>query len=455
MTPESFWNNKTPDQRLEYILKLNKKEKFNIGLSNAEKRYDKLTVSRLIDAIQLSIGPKSSSSKSEFSTGATASVSIHSKMINWKELVDEAAAIAESAVSDELDIVISFDDTGSMSSVRKQVRHNVNDLVKKLFINIPKLRVGCIIHNDYCDAPRHIFVQDFTSNRGEIEKFINRDSPCGGGDAPECYELALHEASKMSWKANRRALIMIGDEIPHELGYSYGSQSCRFDWKRETETLSNMNVKIYGVQALGSSRSRSFYEAISNMSGGIKLDLSQFQHISTYINAIAYHQAGQLDTYQASDPVFSTNIALKNMFTRLKGGSSTLSGDKIELLSKFQVMEVSKAMPIQDFVNANGCTFKRGKGYYSLIGRTADGKANSETIQANKEVFFVDRKTGEIIADTNWCRNQLGIPYGIKGTIRPLSIPTVIEKYEVFIQSNSYNRVLDPGCRFLYELEHK
>ena len=358
-----------------------------------------------------------------------------------------------STVSDQLDLVISFDDTGSMSSVRKQVRNHVNELVKQLYQDIPKLRVGIIIHNDYCDMPRHIFTQDFTSNLSEIEKFVNRDSPCGGGDAPECYELALHEASKFNWQSDRRALIMIGDEVPHTVGYRYGSHTNNIDWRKETLALAAMDVKVYGVQALGRRSSNHFYDDISRMTGGIKLDLSQFQHISTYINAIAYHQSGQLDAYQSSDPSFNTNLALKNMFNKLKGGSGSISSDKIELLSKFQVMKVDSEMEIRNFVEANGCTFSRGKGYYQLIERTEDGKANSEIIQANKEVLFVDKSTGETISDTNWCREKLGVPYGIKATVRPLGMPDVMSKYEIYIQSNSYTRKLDRGTKFLYELE--
>jgi hypothetical protein len=88
-----------------------------------------------------------------------------------------------------------------------------------------------------------------------------------------------------------------------------------------------------------------------------------------------------------------------------------------------------------------------------LIPRTSDGKANSEIIQANKEVMFVDKSTGETFSDTHWCREQLGVPYGVKATVRPLSISDVMDKYDVFIQSNSVNRKLDPGTKFLYELD--
>ena len=97
--------------------------------------------------------------------------------------------------TDGSDLLISFDDTGSMSSVRRQVRENIKSLVKDLKSQVPGLRVGVIIHNDYCDAPRHIFVQDFTTDEKTILDFVAQDSPCGGGDAPECYELALNKAT--------------------------------------------------------------------------------------------------------------------------------------------------------------------------------------------------------------------------------------------------------------------
>lgn len=355
-----------------------------------------------------------------------------------------------------LDLLISFDDTGSMSSVRKQVRSRVNALVENLFNSIEGLHVGIIIHNDYCDYPRHIFIQDFTIDRAKIRSFVNQDSPCGGGDVPECYELALHEATKLNWSSDRRAFVMIGDEVPHQVGYSYGKIKNEHDWRKETESLAKLGVQIYGVQALGRRASTYFYDTISRMTGGIKLDLAQFQHITEYINAIAYHQSGQLENYEKSNPEFSTNFALKNMFSKLKGATEELGfSDKIELLSKFQVMSVPTETVIREFVERNGCTFKRGKGYYQLIERTADGKSNWEEIQPDKEVLFVDKSTGETISDTSWCREKLGIPFGTRGKVRPLQIPEVMSKYDVFIQSNSFTRKLDPGTRFLYELDHK
>jgi hypothetical protein len=142
------------------------------------------------------------------------------------------------------------------------------------------------------------------------------------------------------------------------------------------------------------------------------------------------------------------------MFNKLKGGTDTAGfAEKIELLSKFQVMHVDTPVIIKEFVERNGCTFVKGRGFYQLVEREENGKANKEIIQPYKEVIFVDKETGETFSDTNWCRDQLGVPFGTKGKVYPLSHSDVMNKYDVFIQSTSYTRKLNSNTKFLYELE--
>ncbi len=511
----TFWNSRKPAQRAEYLTTLSRTGKGTFGKSNSEKRFDKLSdkIQKVIIAktskvetllsTDIPTAPKPVSFKDREAVSEAVRYLIHDKFaldnvndsdrfvdlgldsLDQVELTMEFEKLFNVAINDEkaealntvgkaidhiaeivvpapepvvetyeaLDLLISFDDTGSMYSVRQQVRSKIISLLGDLYESIPHLRVGIIIHNDYCDMPRHIYVQDFTSDRDSIERFVRQNSPTGGGDAPECYELALHEGTKMSWSPTaRKAFIVIGDDIPHHVGYRYRDHTNHIDWRQESMKLNEMGVTTYGVQALSRSYATSFYTDISRLTGGIKLDLSQFQHITDYIKAVAYHQAGQLETFAESDPSFKTNFALKNMFDKLRGGAGTISSEKLETLSKFQVMNIPMQAKIKQFVMDNGCTYQKGKGYYQLIARTEDGKANHEIIQANKEVLFVNKETGEFNNDTAWCRRELGVPFGTKGTVRCLSIPHILAKYDVFIQSNSYTRNLDKGTKFLYEL---
>lgn len=411
------WNSMTPLERLEFI----KKTGSVIGVSNSKCTYDNL----------------SSSARQFISTEA---IGVKSEEVPEKE--------------ESLDLLCIFDDTGSMSSVRKLVRQKIDELTSKMFKDIKNLRIAVFIQNDYCDAPRELIIQDFTDDARTVQRFVHSDSPCGGGDYKECYELSLQKARFLNWKSDNKVLVIIADAEPHEVGYRYGGKTYDLDWRKETSALNEMGVQIYSVQALGNRSASYFYEQMAHMTNGIKLDLAQFAHVETYIKAIAYHQVGTLEDFENSDPSFKTNLSLKNMFSKLKGFSGDKSiEDKMEFLSKFQVMNVEKEIAIKDFVEMNGCTFQRGHGYYSLIPRTMDGKANSEIIQSDKKVLFIDKLTGEVSENTYFNRKLLGIPYGTKGTCRPLQIPDVMNKYEIFIQSNSYNRKLDRGCKFLYLMD--
>ena len=350
-----------------------------------------------------------------------------------------------------LDLVISFDDTGSMSSVRRQVRSEITKLINHLFKLIPELRIGIIIHNDYCDRDL-VQILDLTADKGEIEKFVNRSSSTGGGDYREAYAYVLNQIRKLSFSLENKLVVMIGDAPPHELGAVSAGVREQFDWAQESQELGKMGIPIYSIQCLGNRDSNYFYEGMARYSNGIKLDLSQFSHITDYILAIANKQAGTLDTFQDSKPEFKTNLAFRQMFNRLKGiADVSLSKElenKGEMMGKFQVVPVHDRVKIQDFVERMGLRYKTGKGYYQFI--------ESEKIQANKEVIFVDKKTGETNYDTKWCREQMGVPYGTKATKSPRTIPHEIsDKYDIFIQSNSYTRLMDPGTKFLYELDKR
>lgn len=447
MKSEKFWNSLSTKDRLSFIEGCVSRTGAKIGVSNSKCTYGKLTSKVLVEAIDAAAAKGDKILKDVIAKHSPEKV-IPLEVTPSEDVKDTV---------ESLDLLIVFDDTGSMSSVRKQVRQKIDELTSTLFKEVKDLRIAVFIQNDYCDAPNELMMQDFTDSASTIKKFVHSDSPCGGGDSDECYELSLNKARSLNWKSPNRALVIIADAEPHKVGYTYRGIRYDLDWKVECAALAEMDVQIYSVQALGNRSATYFYEQMARITNGVKLDLSQFAHVETYIKAIAYRQSGNLDKFENSDPQFKTNLSLKNMFQKLRGFSGDRSlEDKMEFLSKFQVLKVDTdgETSIRDFVEMNGCTFQKGKGYYQLIERTADGKANSEEVQANKEVIFVDKSTGEVNSDTFSCRKLLGVPFGTKGKVKPLQIPDVMDKYEIFIQSNSYNRKLDPGVKFLYELEH-
>jgi hypothetical protein len=397
-----------------------------------------------------------------------------------------------------MDVVISFDDTGSMASVRAQVRQKIKSLVKELFVLDPDLRIGIIIHLDYCDKDILKYL-DLTTDQAVIDAFINSRLDGYGGDADECYELAInHIHSKMSWKSGKKIAILIGDSEPHEVGYRVYSKCIggefknMLDWQDELLICRDADIKVYPIQCLRTGKNY-FYDAVAQATGTHKLELSQFAHITQFLTGILYSEQDKLDQYEDSQPEFKTNHSLKNMFSKLRDkvapkaeyakiDTSTLRGSgyrssyssyssssrstssskrvstvdptkgadadaTIDLASRFQVLDVgSDKIVIRDFVEKNGATFKVGRGFYEFI--------KPELIQKGKEVLFVNKLTGETKSDTIWCREQIGLPFGKEGKVNPKKLECYKE-YDMYIQSTSYTRKLDPNTKFLYELEHK
>ncbi len=121
-------------------------------------------------------------------------------------------------------------------------------------------------------------------------------------------------------------------------------------------------------------------------------------------------------------------------------GSGTVNADGLTPVnaSRFQVLTVDDRISIKDFVQNNTLIFKAGRGFYEFT--------KPETVSHKKEVVLVDKVTGDMFTGAEACRL---IGAGGSGKIRPASL----DKYRVFVQSTSYNRVLMPDTGFLYEVD--
>lgn len=347
------------------------------------------------------------------------------------------------------DVCFSFDTTGSMYPCLTQVRRRVAETVRRLFKDIPQLRIAIIAHGDYCDAGETYVTKafDFSADRDAICRFVESVGATGGGDAPECYERVLHEARSLSWRAGTlKALAMIGDDVPHEKSYRMNKD--RIDWRNELALLLEMGIHVYGVHAMPGirSHSRHFYEEIAGRTSGYYLTLDQFAAITDIILAICYKQGGteQLAAFQAE--VQRERRMNRNMAQVFQA----LTGERIVVESRaglvpvpagrFQVLDIDRDQSIRDFVEAQGLVFQKGRGFYEFM--------KPETIQEKKEVVLVDRATGDMFSG-DAARDLIGLPAGTRGRLRP----TALEQYGVFVQSTSYNRKLIGGTRFLYEVQ--
>ncbi|WP_236069492.1 vWA domain-containing protein [Citreicoccus inhibens] len=111
--------------------------------------------------------------------------------------------MSTSVIDNRVEVVFSFDTTGSMYPCLAQVRKKLGSAVARLTKEIPGIRIGIIAHGDYCDE-RSTYVTkalDLTDDAKAIARFVEKVEQTGGGDAPECYELVLHQAQSLSVKS--------------------------------------------------------------------------------------------------------------------------------------------------------------------------------------------------------------------------------------------------------------
>lgn len=350
---------------------------------------------------------------------------------------------------DVFKVLFSIDTTGSMFACLSQVRRRVTEMVNTLFKEIPNLEVGIIAHGDYCDrgstyVTKHL---QFTANRDQIIRFVNNVGATGGGDAAECYEQVLYEARSFNWGSGKKALVMIGDDVPHPPSYS--GNIANLDWRNEIGLLLKMGINVYGVQALNRSHATNFYREIAERTGGYHLTLDQFSSVVDLVMAICYQQVDPqlLSNFEIKvqesgrmnrnmDEVFAILIGRKTPSKRYRKSRHL---EAVEL-GRFQVMQVDADQAIRDFVEDNGLIFKKGRGFYQLT--------KTETIQDYKEVILLEDMTGDFYSGEK-ARELLGLPRRGSTRTRPL----VPSGYTAFIQSTSYNRKLKAGTEFLYEVD--
>jgi len=382
-------------------------------------------------------------------------------------------------MNDYIDICFTFDTTGSMYPCLTQLRRNIEETSLRLFKDIANLRIAIIAHGDYCDAGKTYVTKilDFTNNLDTITKFVRNVEATFGGDAPECYELVLHEArTELSWKSGRsKIIVMIGDDVPHPPHYRGNTKN--IDWRNELGLLLEANINVYGVHAMPGIRrhSKPFYTEIAKTTGGFYLTLNQFSYISDLVMSICYKQ----ESPEALDE-FVIEIKNKGRMTRgLEISIGTLSGRKpIHEVSshesvsyperrayayevdglipvpsgRFQVLGVDEDVTIKNFILDQGVEYEKGRGFYELV---RHGKKRYK-VQPYKEIILMDRESGDFFTGSE-TRDILGLtPWRPKsecvGGVHESLPPNQIDKYRVFIQSTSYTRKLVPGSSLLYEV---
>lgn len=222
---------------------------------------------------------------------------MRTNLIKTKEL---PKVVEPSTTDGMLDMVIAFDTTGSMSTYINAVKTHVKELVPKLFSSNPDLRIGIVAFGDYYDMDSKdnfgnaYQVLGLTNDENEIIKFINKAQNTSGGDGDEFYELVIKKITEeTTWRqGSTKAVLLIADAAPHEVGYSYRNivRNAQIDWREEAQKASELGIKFDTMTI--NPMYVEWYKKLSAMTNGVSVPFKNSGKTSQVIEAAALSRGG-------------------------------------------------------------------------------------------------------------------------------------------------------------------
>ncbi len=201
-------------------------------------------------------------------------------------------------VSQPLDLMFTFDTTGSMYGYLEQVRLNLSQIITEVHEGLPDARIAIMAYGDHCDESSTYLVKSskFMTDTARLVEFIRDVEKTGGGDAPEAIEDALWTANQSEGAKNSsKALILIGDAPSHS------KSECPYgrDYEAEAGKLRDRGVRMYTVLCGNDGSARRQFQDLAHKSGGKFLPLADIKDLCDLLVAIAMREGGRLDVYQA------------------------------------------------------------------------------------------------------------------------------------------------------------
>lgn len=132
-----------------------------------------------------------------------------------EDIVDHIRRVLTRERGKSLDIVLCLDTTNSMRKYIDPVREQLIPMLEELLSGFPSFRIGMVLYKDYYDTYLTSVVP-FTDDFTRFQRELNAIRVNGGGDIPEAvYEALYGGATKFSWEAEAKIMLLIGDAPPH------------------------------------------------------------------------------------------------------------------------------------------------------------------------------------------------------------------------------------------------
>jgi len=175
---------------------------------------------------------------------------LHTENEDARKVLNSAMSVLQRSAGN-LDVYIAFDTTESMRPYIETVRRNIGVVTDALLGESMRISLNGIA--DHCDRQRWIQIHKLSDNSQKVKRALESIVIVNGGDIPEAYEcLALHLAERIPQESseNKRAVVLVGDSIPHGMPQSrYRDDGCpqHVDYARAFEAMRKVCHGFYFV----------------------------------------------------------------------------------------------------------------------------------------------------------------------------------------------------------------
>ncbi len=196
-----------------------------------------------------------------------------------------------------LDIVITFDSTGSMQGEIDQVKLQIQRIGTILLKLVPKARISICTYRDQGD----VYIArglPLTSDLGRIQSFLANVRAAGGGDEPEAVHAGLTWAvEKNSFRPRaRKVILLFGDAPPHRSELALCLRVASDFHGQQQGVVSTVTCRSF--------RKLSEFVQIAEVGGGEAFLTSDERQIMTQLMVLVFgsrHRAKVLEAFKLLD----------------------------------------------------------------------------------------------------------------------------------------------------------
>ena len=205
---------------------------------------------------------------------------------------DDFEGLISRLKKDGLDIVITFDSTGSMQGEIDQVKSQISRIGKVLFGLIEKTRIAVCTYRDQGDE-YVVKGLPLTDNLSEVVLYLENVNAAGGRDDPESVDQGIEWATQQPFRRSARKVVLLFGDAPPHADRSLQCQSMASEFRKRGGVINTVTCRNF--------RRMPDFIAIAELGGGEAFLTADEREIVTQLIVLVFGSKHREKVIQAFD----------------------------------------------------------------------------------------------------------------------------------------------------------